>query len=183
MAAEPLKTPTPRLARMDDEAPEPVPVTAPDPTPVSLPEPPPTALVPSGTATLAQLMDDLREAERTKARLEEFSFQLVIFPETRDPQVETHATLGELIARMKALSRQGTRFLTLFGELWGISRGKFKYLVSPANERFPLFDETPQLQIDPFGSLHADDDVMEAPGDSLGEEEEAPLIEGVNASE
>lgn len=153
--AEPAKTPSPvpapRLVKVEDDD------SLDSLTPVSKTKPTSTE-IPHGVDTLTKLLDSLREADGLRERVDQLRYQLVILPEGYAPSVETFSGLESLIGRIKTLGQQGTRFLTLYGEVWGVTKGRFKYLISPSGERFPLFDDSPKLVVDPFGSLSEDDD-------------------------
>ncbi len=146
----------PRLAVTDMDEPEPM--------PVSVPVSEPASAVPSGVEALTGLLASLKEAEDLKRRCEGFRYYAVVVKEGKDPQVFTYDSVPALIAGTRPKRGEKRNIFIFHGESWGISRGEFKYLVSPGGERFPLFDPDAKADIDPFGRLD-DVDGEEAEGE------------------
>ncbi len=161
MSTSALRLGAPRLAQITDDKSAPT-----EATPAAVPEKPSdqASMSKEALGTLAELMRSYERAAELERQIADHRFHVVVIQDRMEPRVIQVGSVPEVIQALAEVRKQrGARSFIFRGEAWGVTRGEFKYLVSPAKERFPLFDESTQVDIDPFGRLDAE--VDEEPSD------------------
>lgn len=117
----------------------------------------------SDQASLPGLLRDINDLAQYRAAEARYRFHLVLIPEGGHATCREYTSVDQLAAAVRPVIGQQGQVFVFFGDRWHLTRGPLKFLVPPAGDRLPLFQDAAELDVDPTGSTSLDG----APADGL----------------
>jgi hypothetical protein len=129
-------------------------------------------------------LSEAKELDSLRNLRDRLSYYLIVVPDGQNGRCENFVDLDQLQTRLASLQRLKCQCFVFYGDRWNLTKGPYKFLVSPEGDKLPLFASEEELEIDSEGLMHTVENLGAIPDDErIRLQEESRVVSSQNEDE